>query len=67
MRVTSTSPGGNFAFSFSAAGIVPVSSSASIFSAIVLPTPGSSLDPARRARAPRPTRADSRIALAALR
>ncbi len=40
MRVTSTRPGGNLALSLSADGISPVSSSASIFSAIVLPMPG---------------------------
>ena len=34
---------GNFAFSFAAAGISPVSSRASIFSASVLPTPGISV------------------------
>ena len=39
MRVTSTRPGGNLALSLSADGIVPVSSSAPIFSSIVLPTP----------------------------
>ena len=42
MRVTSTSPAGIRACSLSADGIVPPSSSASIFSAIVLPTPASS-------------------------
>ena len=42
-RVTSISDGGNFAFSFSAAGISPVSTRASIFSARVLPTPGISV------------------------
>ena len=42
-RVTSIRVGGNFAFSFTAAGISPVSSSASIFSASVLPTPGTSV------------------------
>ncbi len=42
MRVISTSPTGIFAFSFSADGIAPVSSSTSIFSAIVLPIPASS-------------------------
>ena len=46
MRVTSTRPEGMRAFSLSAAGIEPVSSRASIFSAIVLPTPGQLLDPA---------------------
>ena len=40
-RVISTRPGGYFALSLSALGIVPVSSSVSIFSAIVLPIPGS--------------------------
>ncbi len=39
-RVTSIKVGGNFAFSFAAAGISPVSSSEPIFSARVLPTPG---------------------------
>ena len=65
MRVTSIRPGGYFALSFSADGILPVSSSTSIFSAIVLPTPASSVT--------RPWRAssatgcvDSRIAFAAL-
>ena len=42
-RVTSIRVGGNFAFSFTAAGISPVSSRASIFSASVLPTPGISV------------------------
>ena len=42
-RVTSIRVGGNFAFSFAAAGISPVSSRASIFSASVLPTPGISV------------------------
>ena len=42
MRVTSTRPAGMRCFSLSAEGIEPVSSSASIFSAIVLPTPASS-------------------------
>ena len=41
--MTSISVGGNFAFSFTAAGISPVSSRASIFSASVLPTPGISV------------------------
>ena len=41
--VTSISVGGNFAFSFTAAGISPVASRASIFSASVLPTPGMSV------------------------
>ena len=66
MRVTSTSPAGIFAFSLSAEGIEPESSRASIFSAIVLPTPESSV--ARPWRASSATEApDSRIALAALR
>ena len=66
MRVISTRPTGIFAFSFSAAGISPSSSSASIFSAIVLPTPSSSS--ARPCRAISATEApESRIALAALR
>ena len=43
-RVMSISPGGNFARSFSAAGIVPVSSSATIFSSSVLPMPGQRRD-----------------------
>ena len=47
-RVISTRPGGYFAFSFSADGIEPVSSSALSFSSIVLPIPGSSVTvPAR--------------------
>ena len=48
-RVTSTRAGGNFRFSFAAAGISPVSSSARIFCSSVSPTPGSSV--ARPARA----------------
>ena len=64
-RVTSTSVAGNFAFSFAAAGISPVSSRASIFSASVLPTPGISV--ARPARASSSTETGlSRIALAAV-
>ena len=64
-RVTSTRVGGNFAFSFTAAGISPVSSRASIFSASVLPTPGSSV--ARPARASSSTETGlSRIAFAAV-
>ena len=43
MRVISIRPGGNFARSFSAAGIVPVSSSATIFSCERLADPGSSV------------------------
>ena len=54
------------ACSFSAAGIEPVSSSASIFSAIVLPTPASSVTRPWRASSATDT-PDSRIALAALR
>ena len=42
MRVISTRPAGIFALSLSADGIEPPSRSASIFSAIVLPTPASS-------------------------
>ena len=42
-RVISTSPGGYFDFSFWAAGISPVSNSTWSFSAIVLPTPASSV------------------------
>ena len=42
-RVIAIRPGGNFARSFSAAGIVPVSSSARIFSCSVLPIAGSSV------------------------
>ena len=53
--------------SLSADGIEPLSSSASIFSAIVLPTPASSSALPVRAPAPPPTRPASRIALAALR
>ena len=60
-------PGGNFARSFSTAGIVPVSSSAWIFSSSVLPIPGSSVDAALARRARRPSTGASRTALAALR
>ncbi len=64
-RVTSIRVGGNFAFSFTAAGISPVSSSASIFSASVLPTPGISV--ARPAAASSATETGlSRIAIAAV-
>ncbi len=49
IRVIAIKPGGNFARSRSAAGIAPVSSSATIFSCSVSPTPGSSV--ARPARA----------------
>ncbi len=60
------SPGGNFARSLSAAGIVPVSSSAMIFSCSVLPIAGSSV--ARPARASAATDTDaSRTVLAAAR
>ena len=56
MRVTSTRPEGMRCFSLSAEGIEPVSSRASIFSAIVLPTPASSSArpclPSRRRRLP---------------
>jgi hypothetical protein len=46
--VISTSPGGYFAFSFSADGIEPVSSRTFSFSSIVFPIPGSSVTvPAR--------------------
>ncbi len=66
MRVISTSPTGIFAFSFTAAGISPSSSSASIFSAIVLPTPSSCT--ARPCFAISATDTpDSRMAFAALR
>ena len=66
MRVISTRPAGMRAFSLSAAGIEPVSSRASIFSAIVLPTPGSSSTRPCSASSSTETPA-SRIALAALR
>ena len=42
-RVTSTSVAGNFSFSLSAEGMLPVSISVSIFWARVLPTFGSSV------------------------
>src|SRR3982751_1560628 len=48
-RVISISPGGNFARSFSADGVSPVSSRVMIFSCSVLPIPGSCV--ARPARA----------------
>ena len=65
-RVIATSPGGNLARSFSAAGIWPVSTSAWIFSCRVAPIPGSSV--ARPARASPATEVEaSRTALAALR
>ena len=66
MRVTSIRPDGMRALSFSDAGIEPVSSRASIFSAIVLPTPASSSTRPWRAMSSTETPA-SRIALAALR
>ncbi len=56
---------GNFAFSFAAAGISPVSSRASIFSASVLPTPGISVALAFAASSATETGL-SRIAVAAL-
>ena len=66
MRVTSTRPDGIRCFSLSADGIEPVSSSASIFSAIVLPTPAStSARPCFAISAPETPA--TRIALAALR
>ena len=64
-RVTSTSVGGNFAFSFTAAGISPVAISASIFSASVLPTPGTSVARPAAARSATETGL-SRIAFAAV-
>ena len=65
-RVRSISPGGNLARSFSAAGIVPVSSSALSFSSSVLPIPGSVVT--RPSRVSALTDVDaSRTALAALR
>ena len=64
--MTSTSPGGYFAFSFTADGIDPVSSRTAIFSAIVFPIPASSV--ARPARDSSSTDAvASRIAFAAFR
>jgi hypothetical protein len=66
MRVISTSPDGMRCFSLSAEGIEPVSSSASIFSAIVLPTPASSTARPCLASSATETPA-SRIALAAFR
>ena len=65
IRVTSIRLGGNFAFSFAAAGISPVSSSASIFSARVLPTPGISVARPAAARSATETGL-SRIACAAV-
>ena len=66
MRVTSTRPGGYLAFSFSADGISPVSSSAISFSSIVLPIPGSSVTVPARVISATDAPA-SRIAFAALR
>ncbi len=66
MRVISTRPAGILAFSLSAEGIEPVSSSASIFSAMVLPTPDSSSTRPERAISSTDT-PESRIAFAALR
>ena len=63
--MTAIRVGGNFAFSFAAAGISPVASRASIFSASVLPTPGISV--ARPWAASSATETGlSRIAVAAL-
>ena len=66
MRVTATRPDGMRALSLSAEGIDQPSSRASIFSAIVRPTPGSSSTRPCRAISATDT-PDSRIALAALR
>jgi hypothetical protein len=66
MRVTSTSPDGMRCLSLSAEGMLPVSSRASIFSAIVLPTPASSTARPCFAISATETPA-SRIAFAALR
>ncbi len=60
------SPGGNFARSFSVAGMEPVSTSARIFSCSVLPIPGISVAVPARARAAIELEA-SRTALAAFR
>jgi hypothetical protein len=65
-RVSSTSPTGYFARSFSAAGIVPVSSSDMILSSSVAPIPGSWVTLPSRARAAT-ERGASRTDLAALR
>jgi hypothetical protein len=64
--VTAISPAGNFARSRSAAGIVPLSSSATIFSCSVAPMPGSSLARPSRASAATDSEA-SRTLLAAVR
>ena len=66
MRVISISPAGIRSFSLRAEGISPSSSSASIFSAIVFPTPASSSTRPCRASSATDT-PESRIALAALR
>ena len=65
-RVISTSPTGNFARSFSVAGIVPVSTSAWIFSSSVRPIPGSDVTLPSRVRAAT-DRGASRTDFAALR
>ena len=65
-RVISISPGGNLARSFTAAGIAPSSASASTFSWMIAPIPGSSVARPWRASAVTDTDA-SRTALAALR
>ena len=49
-RVISTSPGGNFARSFTSAGISPVSASEITFSWMIAPIPGSSVARPWRAR-----------------
>ena len=66
MRVTSTRPDGIRCLSLSADGIEPPSSRASIFSAIVFPTPDSSAARPCLASSATDTPA-SRIAFAALR
>ncbi len=66
MRVTSISPEGIRFLSLSAEGMLPVSSSVTIFSAIVLPIPGSSSAFPALAISPTDT-PTSRIDLAALR
>ena len=63
--MTSIRLGGNFAFSFTAEGISPVASRASIFSASVLPTPGISVARPAAARSATETGL-SRIACAAV-
>ena len=66
MRVTSTRVAGNFALSFSAEGIVPVSRNALIFSADVLPIPERSVTFPARVRSAMDT-GDWRMVLAASR